>query len=277
MQMNNVCFYMAPYPKVQSFFDLIDCSVEHGLDHLEGFCQFELEEPDTDAAKKIKEYADKKGVVFSCFSVFINLVGEDAKDMMIKLKGFADVCKILECPYLHHTIVNNFYDPDLVLNEKEENYQKGLLAVREIYDHAEKLGVRTIYEDQGYIFNGTDGFGRFLKEVNRPVGVVADFCNVYQVGDSIENFINAYGHLAVHAHIKNISLRETNESGDGLKTIDGMYMFEDTLTEGCVDCKKIVELLKTKGYKGDFGLEFGAKDDTSDYMKQSISEIKNWL
>ena len=275
--MNNICFYMAPYPKVKSYFDLIDCSVEHGLDHLEGFCRFELEEPDIEAAKKIKEYADKKGVRFSCFSVFINLVGEDAPDMMVKLKGFADVCKILECPYLHHTIVNNFYDPDLVLNEKEENYKKGLLAVREIYDYAEKLGVKTIYEDQGYIFNGIDGFGKFLKEVDRAVGVVADFGNIYQVGGTAEEFIDAFGHLALHAHIKNVSIKESNESGDGLRTTAGKYMFEDTLLDGCVDCKKMVELLKAKGYKGDFGLEFGAIEDDSDYMRESIAEIKSWF
>lgn len=274
---NKICFYTSPYPRVQSFFDLIDCTVEHGLTHLEGFCHFELELPDINAAKEIKKYADTKGVRFSCFSVFVNLVGEDSEEMMKMLKGFADVCAVLECPYLHHTIVNNFYNPDEVLANKEENYLKGIEAVREIYDYAEKIGVKTIYEDQGYIFNGVEVFDRFLKKVDREVGIVADFGNIYQVGETAEAFVENFGDLVTHVHIKNIYIKDTNETGKGLRTLQDKYMFEARLEQGCVDCEKIVSILKSKGYNGFYGMEFNTDSDDSQYMIESIDKIEKWL
>ncbi len=263
--MNKICFFSVPYPRIKSYFDLIDCSVEHGLTQLEGFNRFELQDPDIEAAKRIKEYADEKGISFSCFSVFVNLIGDDASEMVERLKGFAEVCVILECPYLHHTIASNFSNPDEVLCKGEENFQKGITAVREIYDYSENLGVKTVYEEQGYIFNGVKGFGRFLKEVDRDVGVVADFGNIYQSGNTPEEFINAFGHLVKHVHIKDVLIKDNN-TGQGLKTLDNKYMFEVPAFKGCVDIQGLIALLESKGYSGFYGLEFAAD-------KESIEKI----
>ena len=264
--MNNICFFTIPFPHIKSYFDLIDCSVEHGLTHLEGFCRFELETPNLNAARKIKAYADEKGIKFSCFSVFINLIGQDAAQMLERLKSFVDVCSILECPYLHHTIVSNYINPDEVLCNGEENFKKGITAVREICDYAEGLGIKTIYEDQGYIFNGVEGFGRFLKEVDRNVGVVADFGNIYQAGNTPEEFINTFGHLVKHVHIKDVLIKDDNHTGEGYKTLDNKYMFEVPFGCGCVDVQGLIALLKSKGYNGFYGLEFAAD-------KESIEKI----
>ncbi len=273
---NKICFYAPPYPYVQSYYDLIDCSVQHGLSALEGFCRYELEHPHIQAAKEIKKYADEKGVYFPCFSVFINLVGEDAEEMMHRLKGFADVCAVLQCPLLHHTIVSNYCDPDSVLCHREDYYEKGVAAAREIYDYAAAIGVKTICEPQGYIFNGKETFGRFLQDVNRDIGIVADFGNVYQVGETIQPFLETFGHRAQHVHIKNVLVKETNDTGEGLKTLDGKYMFEVGLAEGVVDIQKCISILKSKGYDGCYALEFSAPCDQSPYMKESIETIRQW-
>lgn len=256
--MSKICFYSVPHPSISSYFDLIDYSVSHGLTHLEGFCRFELTLPDKQAAKKIKAYADAKGISFSCFSVFVNLISDDAPEMIERLKGFAEVCAILECPYLHHTIASNFSNPEEVLCKGEENFQKGIKAVGKIYDYAEGLGVKTIYEEQGYIFNGVNGFGRFLKEVDRNVGVVVDFGNIYQAGNTPEEFINAFGHLVKHVHIKDVLIKDNNATGQGFKTLDNKYMFEVPAFKGCVDIRGLIARLESKGYKGFYGLEFAA-------------------
>ena len=194
----------------------------------------------------------------------VNLIGDDAPEMIERLKGFAKVCAILECPYLHHTIASNYINPDEVLCNGEENFKKGIAAVREIYDYAEVLGVKAIYEDQGYIFNGVEGFGRFLKEVDRNVGVVADFGNIYQAGNTPEEFVNAFGNLVKHAHIKDITIKDNNFTGEGYKTLDNKYMFEVLFGCGCVDIQGVISLLKTKGYNGFYGLEFAADKDSID-------------
>lgn len=275
--LDKVSFYMPPFPRVKSYYDMIDVAVEHGLKSVEGFCNMDFETPDIEAAYKIKEYADKKGVTFPCFSVYINLVGEDADEMKEKLKGYADVAKILGSPYLHHTIANDFSEPDNVVPFKEEFFKKGVETVREIYDYAETLGVKAIYEEQGYLFNSVEGFKRFLDAVDREVGVVADFANIYQSGDKIEDFINAFADRFVHAHIKNVTLTDTNETGEGLKTLAGNYMNEAEVDKGVVDCKKIIDMLKKAGYNGYYGLEFSAKTDDSSAIADALKLIDSWL
>jgi len=106
--MSKLCFYTPPFPHVKSYYDMIDTSVQYGFDSLEGFCCFEFATPDVEAAKRIKEYADSKNIKFSCFSVFTHFAA--GEENIKKLKGYADVAKILGSPYLHHTIVGEFAD-----------------------------------------------------------------------------------------------------------------------------------------------------------------------
>jgi len=274
---NKVCFYMPPFPRIKSYYDMIDCAVEHNLSSVEGFCNMDFELPDKEAALKIKEYADSKNIIFPCFSVYINLVGNDSEEMKERLKGYADIAAILGSPYLHHTIANDFSNPDNVLPYKEEFFEKGVKTVREIYDYAESLGVKAIYEEQGYLFNGVENFSRFLDTVKRDVGVVADFANIYQAGEDIKDFINAFSDKFVHAHIKNVTLTESNEIGTGLKTLSGKYMHESEIDKGCANCKEVIDMLKKANYNGYYGLEFSAKSDESGVISDSLALIDSWL
>jgi len=270
-----MCFYTPPFPGIKSYYDMIDAAVKHNLTAVEGFCFFEFQNPDIEEAKKIKEYADSKNITFPCFSVFVNFAAD--KENVAKLKGYADVAKILGSPYLHHTIVGEFADPNKVLPYKEELFNKSVEAVREIYDYAQSIGVKAIYEEQGYIFNGIEGFGRFLDEVNRDVGVVADFGNIYESGDDLLDFIKAFGDRVVHAHIKDVTISDTNEDGRGFDTLIGKYFYEAEVGKGDVKIKEAIDLLKKAGYDGYYGLEFAANDDNSPLIEQSIKLIDSWL
>lgn len=272
---SKLCFYATPFPRVKSYYDMIDAAVQYGLNAVEGFCIFEFEQPDVEAAKKIREYADSKNVIFPCFSVFAKFAAE--KETTEKLKGYADVAKILGSPYLHHTIVGEFADPDKVLCDKEEHFQKGIIAVREIFDYAQSIGIKAIYEEQGYIFNGLEGFGRLVEEVNRDIGVVADFGNIYESRDNLLDFIEKFASKIVHAHIKDVKLLDSNEDGKGLKTTNGKYFFDAEVGKGDAKVREGIELLKKYGYNGYWGLEFSAKDDASPLIENSINLLKTWL
>ena len=73
---SKIIFYSRPFPYVKTYKQMIDCALSHGLTAVEGFCQFDLETPDTDKAKEIKKYADSKNVIFPCFSLYSNLTSE---------------------------------------------------------------------------------------------------------------------------------------------------------------------------------------------------------
>ncbi|MBR5543568.1 MAG: sugar phosphate isomerase/epimerase [Oscillospiraceae bacterium] len=272
-----ICFYWAPFPRVKSYYDMIDVSAEYGMTAIEGFSMFEFQTPDVEAAKKIRQYADSKNVKFVCFSVYINLVGEDSAEKLRTLKGYADVARILGSPYLHHTIANAFSHPEKIVPRREELFEKGVCAVREIYDYAKSIGVRTIYEEQGYVFNGIDGFGRFLDTVDRNVGVVADFANICQAGEDVLGFIDKYSDRIVHAHIKDVTITEEDRSGDEMKTLTGKYMNEAVIGEGIVRIKEGISRLQKLGYSGYYGIEYSAKSDDSPTVANSISFIDEAL
>ena len=108
---DKVCFYAPPFSWIKSYRDMIDVSAEYNLAALEGFSMYEFDEPDVNEALRVKEYADNHNIKFSCFSVFINLVGDNHKQMVKRLKGYAEVAAALGSPYLHHTIVSNCTNP----------------------------------------------------------------------------------------------------------------------------------------------------------------------
>ncbi len=272
-----ICFYMPPFPYIKSYYDMIDVAKKYGLSAVEGFNCLDFEMPDVNEAKKIKEYADQNGVCFPCFSVYINVVGKDASEMVQRLKNFADVAAILGSPYLHHTICNDFQNPDNILPYTEAFFETGINSVRQVYDYAESLGVKAIYEEQGYLFNGVKGFGRLLNAIDREIGVVADFANIYQSGDTPLDFLKAYGDRCVHAHIKDITLTETNETGEGLKTLTGKFMNEVPIGSGTVPVKESLDILKQAGYHGFYGIEYAAKTDASPEIENALNLVDSLL
>ena len=259
---NKLCFYMAPVPGITSYYDMLDISAEYGFCKIEGFNMLDFAEPDIDVARKIREYADSLGISFSCFSVYINLVGEDREGQLARLLKYADVAKELGSPYLHHTIAADFCNPDEVIANSELYYKRGIEAVRKVYDYCESIGVKAIYEEQGFIFNGIDSYAKFLDEVGRDVGVLCDFANICQSGDKLENFINRFGKRCVHAHIKDVTLN--NIKGDtGYPLLVGGFMHETEIGKGDIDINGAIKLLSECGYNGYYGIEYSSPDTQS--------------
>lgn len=272
-----ICFYSAPFPRIQSQAAKADIALQYGMNAFEGFNNYELTTPDPEVAKRLKFYLDEKGVIMPCLSVLIDFSKDPLEDMLTRIKGYADVAKILDCPYLHHTIIPECGDPNKVIPRKKELYERSLTAVRETYDYAEAQGVKTIYEDQGYLFNGVEGFGNFLADVNREVGVVADFGNIYQSNDGLMDFLKAFVDKVVHVHIKDVYIKDENETGKGFTTINGKFMTRAPLGEGCVPFEEAVALLKQAGYDGYYSLEDSARSDDSPEVDRMLAFIENLL
>lgn len=270
-----LCFYTPPFPRIKSYYEIIDVAAEYGLNAVEGFCCFELANPDKDAAKRIKEYAENKNIIFPCFSVFTKFAS--GTENVEKLKKYADVAKILGSPYLHHTIVGEFADSKKVLPYKEQLTKSGIEAVREVYDYGASIGIKTIYEEQGYIFNGIKGFGELINAVERDIGVVADFGNIYESEDDLLDFLKVYADKVVHAHIKDVYLTDINTDSRGLESLSGKYMYDASIGTGIVNFKEAIKILKEAGYNGYYGLEFSVKDDNSPVIAESINLIKSWM
>ena len=270
---NRISLYTPPYPRVRSYIDMIDTAVEHGVSYYECLNTFEFTTPDIKKAEMVREYADSKNVKIACFSVFANLGLDDNTAMIERIKGYADVAKVLGSPYLHHTIIPEYSHPEKVLSDEEGNFQKGIKAVREVYDYCESIGIKAIYEPQGFVFNGVEKLKRFQKEVERDINFVADFTNICQSGDKIEDFIEAFHEKIAHVHIKDAVL-DSDESAVGVeKNLKGGYVYEVELGTGEIDIKGVVKMLESYGYKGCYALEYGVRDDNSESYKNALKIV----
>ena len=256
--MSKFCLYMPPLSTIRSYKEMVDYAVAHNIKHLETLNILDLSTPDLQVAEQLKSYADSKGITFPCVSVGLNLVDEDNKSAIESLKRYADIAKILGSPYLHHTIALNFADPEYIAANSEVFYHRGLEAVRQVYDYAASIGIRTIYEDQGFLFNGCKNFTRFLAEVDRNVGVVADFGNIQFVDEDVEDFIAAVTQRIVHVHVKDYVVTDSTtrrkRPGEYISK-GGNYLQGCLIGEGSVHTADAFKALQAIGYKGFVALE----------------------
>ena len=267
---NRLCFYAVPFPRVENYYDFIDVSAEYGFTHLEASTCMELCTPDIEQAKKIRAYADSKNIKFSCFSMYVNLVDNNSEDEINKVKKYVDVAKILGSPYIHHTIAGEVFNPDNIIANKDVLFKKGIDAVRQIYDYAESNGIKAVYEDQGFIFNGVEGMEKFLNTVNRDVALVADFGNISQVDEDIIGFIKKFGNKIVHAHLKDVRVTDCPLCSDSYPSLGGKCITEVMIGEGDVKVREAISLLENNGYKGYYSIEYSCDDDNSPDMKNIV-------
>lgn len=256
--MADFCLYMPPLTTIGSYREMVDYAAAHSIRYLETLNILDLSTPDLQVARDLKAYADSKGISFPCVSVGLSLVDDDREEAIETVKRYADIAKILGSPYLHHTIALNFSEPQKIANNFEVYYQRGIAAVREIFDYAATLGIRTIYEDQGFLFNGCKNFSRFLQEVDRNVGVVADFGNIQFVDEHVEAFISKFSDRIVHVHAKDYIVTDgtSREIRSGEYTSKGgNYLQGCLIGEGSVHTEDAFKALQAIGYKGFVALE----------------------
>lgn len=276
-QKHKLCLYMPPVSTIRTWKEMVDRCAEHGITKLETLNILDLATPDFEIARELKAYADTKGITFPCVSVGINLVGEDRKEAIETAKRYADIAKLLGSPYLHHTLCLNFSDPAYVAENREVFYQRGLEAAREVFDYTATLGIRTVFEDQGFVFNGKDTFRRFLGEVGRDVGVVADFGNIQFVDENVEDFIPAFADQIVHVHAKDYLVSQIPLPG-AYATQGGNYLQACRIGEGSVHVEAAFRALQAMGYQGIVALEgdpVGPDEEAS--FRQNLTSIRHYI
>ena len=142
---------------------------------------------------------------------------------------------------------------------------------------AQSLGVLAVYEDQGFVLNGVAGFREFLERVDRPVGIVADFGNILQSGETIAPFIRAFSQRIVHVHLKDYLLQDWDGISRATRTPDGKQTVDTPLGTGCIDFADNIRLLERSGYRGCYAMEFTAPADGSMPAHKAIDQIQSWL
>ncbi len=127
---------------------------------IEPYCDREFREPDVEAPKRSADYAGEQASLFKLF-FHDDSCGNGRCTAADRPVGgpCADVVKIWV-----HRILTIPYQLGLNHNFPRLPFSAILRwvvrSIRDVYDYAEQAGVKCVYEDQGYVFNGHERFER---------------------------------------------------------------------------------------------------------------------
>ena len=262
---SKVCFYSSMFSGTSNMHRIIECAREKGVYGVEmmNFCD-ELRSPDTSAAKELAALAHGYGLALPVFSAGINLVGEDvAEQNLERLCRYAEICSELEIPVLHHTIapaLTNVYGDDVAIAEV---FKRGTDAALRINDFSARLGVRTVVEDQGFVFNGKENYRRFLDATEGKIGALLDVGNIRFAGESPEELLTVLTEPPVHVHLKDY-IYCTESENPLFKDKLGRTFADTEIGRGDIDLSAVADGLRTLGYDGLYSMEYCHVKDLSE-------------
>lgn len=273
-----ICFYSSMYPNRSSAYEIAALADKLGAAGVElmNFCS-ELGTPDMKVAREIGSYLRARNLTIPCFSCGINLVGDKARENMEKLFGYAEICAELGIPYLHHTVA-----PGLALSALDssidEIFEKGVMQVLTINEYAARLGVKTVIEDQAFVFNGVENYRRLLDRTEGRIATVLDTGNIFFVNETPENFAKAFKDTIVHVHLKEYKyLPESSSERYDYVNVDGKRFVGCRMGEGPVDFDDISRTLRSVGYKGYYSLEPVVLDTEENFYKEVLFAAEKFL
>ena len=227
---------------------------------LMNFCQ-ELTTPDIAAARELADMARSFGLKLPCFSVAADIL-TDPDGSVKKIKAYTDICAELGIPLLHHTVASDFTAWDIDDTERERRFEFCAGYALELAEYANSVGVRTVIEDQGFVFNGVKNCARLCELSGERIGIVGDSGNIMFFDEKPADFIRAMGQRVVHAHLKDYLIKKTPT--DGVKcyrTRLSNYLTEVGLGDGSADIDDVLQAFADIGYDGMYSLEYSRDSD----------------
>lgn len=264
MDRKQICMYTSIYKGRSSAREIIESAVEFGAGGVElmNFCD-ELNAPRPQAAKELCRMARDQGLAIPCFSAAADMT-TDAENAVETLRRYAEICAEEKIPLLHHTIALDLGAWRLTEEQREERFLRCVEPVLRLGEFARSLGVETVVEDQGFIFNGVRNCLRLSELSGEKIGLVADVGNILFVDEKGEDFIRAAGRRLRHVHLKDYRITKAPLHEGSYTTLKGNYLTDCEIGTGDVNYKEITAAFAEAGYAGMYALEVAAVEDRAE-------------
>ena len=252
-----ICLYTPPFAGDTSMLSTIKAAEEYGLGGVElmNFCR-ELKTPDFETAAFLAGEARKRDLKVPCFTVSIDILA-DPDGAASKLKEYAKICALLGIELLHHTIAKDFRCHTIGDDEITERFYRCVPAVREVAEFAEALGVKTVTENQGFVFNGAERLLALRERTGGKIGFVADVGNILFVDGDPAGMIRRLGGNILHAHLKDyVYTSSCQDDGFTYFSRKNRSFRDAEIGTGDIGFRDVFEAFDEEGYRGFFSLEF---------------------
>lgn len=220
---------------------------------------------------KTKDACDAK---IGCISVYVDVASytppyEVRSSAIDAVKACIDLAVKVGCPLVHHTLVTR-------LTGGRSDYDKvlpvALEAASDIASYALERGITILYEPQGMLFNGLDGYLTFFSAMRSKyenIGVCLDVGNTLWVDEDCYALAEKCAKHVRHVHVKDYVL----DSEDGqYRTLGGRTIKEVALGDGVIDLNKVMNILDSVKYRGYISVEDNS-GNSFEYTAENAARI----
>ena len=262
-------------------FDCVAKAKELGFDAIE-FIVLDGEnlEEQKEHARKLREEADRVGIEINAYTISACLYKDTQEEMdaeVERLKRQLDVAKILGVHVMRHDIcyklgkAGNARSFDLMLPTIAEN-------ARKVADYAQSLGIKTCSENHGMIAQDSDRVERLFNAVNHDnYGLLVDMGNFLCVDENPVTAVSRVAPYAIHAHAKDMLVKDHPFPGYRMLTRGGNYLMCTTVGEGDVPIEQCLRILKKAGYEGYLSIEFEGNEDCIEGISKGLKNLKKYI
>ena len=262
--------------KRMTLFDCVEKAAQMGFSAIEFIdlptdCGMTEEE----FAAKLAEKAKECGIKISAYTIGASLIkdtDEETRAEIERVKRKVDVAKILGAPVMRHDAYfaqNKYRTFELALPELAQN-------IREITDYAEKLGIKTMVENHGYICQDSARVEQIVTAVNhKNFGLLVDMGNFMCVDEVPYLAVSRVAPYAFHVHAKDFSKYPYHKKplAPSISSRGCSNLVATVCGMGDVDVENCLAILKRAGYDGCVTLEYEGAIDCIAAIEMGLKNI----
>lgn len=260
-----------------TLYDCITKAKEMGFEAIE-ICDFNLPgetaEEKKIAAKDVKAFAEKTGLVINGYIVNQAIFRDDAVEFM---KGQLDIAKELGATLMRHDVCK-------VLSKEGDTKSFDLMlpklidSTRAVAEYAASLGIRTCSENHGRVSQDSERLERLYNGVNHDnYGILFDMGNFMSIGEDPISAVSRLAPYVIHAHVKDVKLRNKPYRGWRLIARNGAFCAPKVVGDGDVPIEQCIRALMHAGYDGYLAIENEAPGDCVKVMEKGIKRVKKYI
>lgn len=226
-------------------------------------------------AKQLRNEAESVGIEISAHVVGGNLARAKEEDLLKeveRLKGCVDVAAALGAKFFRHDVMYT-YDEFRSYYEALPSIAKG---ARMITEYAETLGIKTMTENHGRIFQDPDRMEQLINEVNhKNYGLLLDMGNFLCADVQPDIAISRVGNLAFMVHGKDFKVHNFYErTEEGYTTRAQNKLVGVSVGEGDAKTEQAIAILKSYGFDGIIDVEYEGTGDCIEGMKKGLEFLR---
>lgn len=215
----------------------------------------------SDHAKTLRDFCADENMEITAYTIGADFLAEGEDDRLI---GELEIAKILGAPLMRHDVSNGFSDR-IRKCTYDDLIPIAAPKIRRVTDHAKEMGIKTMTENHGFFSQDSCRVEKLINAVNSEnFGALIDMGNFLCADEEPAKAVARMAPYAFHVHIKDFLFKPGTEPSPGNGWIcsrAGNWLRGTIVGHGAVPVLQCLRILKSKGYTGNYSLEFEGLED----------------